>query len=58
MGIDNDKEIHVTLTVGKLNVILDALSQRPFKDVAGIISEVHQQVTPQLVPQQTAESVD
>ena len=43
-------EITVTLTAAKWNVVLNALSQRPFNEVSAIIAEIMEQGKSQVPP--------
>jgi len=42
--------ISITLTVAQWNVVMNALGQRPFSEVADIIGNIKAQADQQLVP--------
>lgn len=48
--ITANNEIILRLTFGEVNVIINALSERSFKDVYGLIGKIHSQSNAQLPP--------
>ena len=44
------KNVSITLTVDAWNVILNALGQRPFVEVKGLIEEITKQANSQIEP--------
>jgi hypothetical protein len=42
--------VSITMTVAQWNVVMNALGQRPFAEVADIISNIKAQADQQLVP--------
>jgi hypothetical protein len=42
------KEIQLVLTVDEVNIIFNALSNRPFKEVFELIGKINEQAAPQL----------
>lgn len=45
-----NNEILLKLTFGEVNTIINALSERSFKDVYGLIGKIHAQSNAQLPP--------
>jgi hypothetical protein len=43
------KELTLTLTIEEVNIILDSLGNRPFKEVFGLINNIQNQASSQLV---------
>lgn len=48
---DQTQKLRLDLTVDQINIILSGLSTMPYKDAAGVISEIQRQATVQLQPQ-------
>lgn len=46
----SNNEIILKLTFGDVNTIINALSERSFKDVYGLIGKIHSQSNAQLPP--------
>lgn len=44
----NNKEVTIKLTVDKWNVVMHALGERPFAQVASLIQEIKTQADPQV----------
>lgn len=52
MPIDESTSVTFTLSLGKVNTVLAALSSLPYQQVAGLITDIQQQATQQLQPLQ------
>ena len=42
--------LNIKLNINAANIILNALSERPFKEAAGLIAEIRKQADAQLAP--------
>lgn len=51
-----NKSIAITLMVNEWNVVLNALGQRPYAEVASIVQSMNDQAKEQLLPPQTTEN--
>lgn len=49
-----DQVLKIELTAGEVNYVLNALGQRPFKEVANLIGKIKAQGDAQFVPPQAA----
>ena len=54
MDLDPNIPIELTLSLGKVNLVLSALSKAPYEQVAGLIAEIQQTASTQIVAKQQA----
>lgn len=52
MQINGNTPVNLTLSVDAVNTLLASLSAQPYERVAGLIDNIKQQATAQLVPPQ------
>lgn len=46
--LDQNQKVNLELPLGAVNYILSVISEKPYKDSAGLINMIHQQVIPQV----------
>lgn len=51
-----DKTINISLPLTAVNIVLNALAQRPFAEVAGVIQEIKSQAEAQVAQAAAAEA--